>query len=176
MGSGTGTPVSGSIHYSSVIEVRALTRHLLGGQSTFNSTTRPTLTDVQTFLTRAGGLLNIALAGRGFSVPITNSTAKLACDDWVTAQAVEYVELTQRGTGYSDAEGSRTRVFAGLHRRASDFAKENELGFKRVGAEVGHRKSEGLGFSGQTLQADRADPDDTGLEQPKFTRGLFDHV
>src|SRR5512145_2945202 len=99
--------------YSSTSEVKAFTRHLLDGQSAFNSTTRPTGTELEKFIDRASGVLNLALGGGGFapSSVIANSTAKLACDDWVTSRAAEYVELTQRGTGYSDAEGSRTAAF-----------------------------------------------------------------
>lgn len=176
MGSGTGTPVQNGDFYGSITEVRAYTRHLLGGQSNFNSTTRPTATDIQEFLIRASGILNAALAGRGLVVPITNSTARLACDDWTVARATEYTEITQRGTGYSDAEGSRVRLFAGLHRSAGEFAKENELGFKRLGVPTAHKRSEGLGFSGATAQANRRDPDNPALERAKFRRGLFDHV
>ncbi len=165
-----------SFDYSSIAEVTAFTRHLLDGQPGFNSTTRPTAGDVTAFLRRCGGALNTALRGAGFQVPITNGTAKLACDDWVTARATELVELTQRGTGYSSKEGSRTGAFAGLHKSAADFAKENAIGFANLGVPRDKASGKGLLFTGQTAQADRGDPYNTGLEQPAFTRGMFDNV
>lgn len=160
--------------YSSTGEVRAYTRHLLAGQSTFNSTTLPTLTEVEKFIDRASGTLNFALAGVGFATPISNSTAKLSCDDWVTARAAEYVELTQRGVGFSDAEGSRTTVFHSLSRSATEFAKDARLGFINLGVTVSAAMSRGLKFTAQDAQADRADPTDSTLEQPVFKRHLFD--
>ncbi len=169
------TPVS-SFDYSSQNEVLAFTRHLLDGQSTFNSTTRPTSSDVTKFLQRCSGVLNTALQGAGFATPLSNSTAKLACDDWATVQAVKYVELTQRGTGYSDQQGSRTGAFAGLYKSAGDFVKENTLAFKRLGCTVLHSASEGLLFTGQSEQSDRTDPYDPSLQQPRFAMGMFDNT
>ena len=160
--------------YSSAAEVLAFTRHLLSGQTSFNSTTRPTSTEVSTFLSRAGGVLDTALAGAGLAIPVTNTTAKLACDDWVTSRVTEYVELTQRGVGYSEGEGSRVTAFRNLQKSAAEFAKANRQGFIRLGVSVSHPSSEGLAFTGMTVQADRSDPDDTSLEQPKFTRTKFD--
>lgn len=161
--------------YSSVGEVLAFTRYLLGGQTTFNTTTQPTATEVQKFIERASNVLDVALSGQGITTPVNVATARGACDDWVTARAAEYVELTQRGAGYSDAEGNRHSAFRNMHKAAADFAKENKLGFVRLGVTAGHGLSEGLQFTGQTAQADRADPDDTSLEQPMFKRNLFNN-
>ena len=162
--------------YSSTGEVKAFTRHLLDGQTGFNSTTRPNSTELEKFIDRASGVLNISLAQAGFlpSAFIANSTAKLMGDDWVTSRAVEYVELTQRGTGYSDQEGSRTHSFNGLSGSATQFVNDNKLGIQRIGVIQTYKMSDGLQFTGLTDQADRTDPQDTNLEQPFFRRGQFD--
>jgi hypothetical protein len=160
--------------YSTTSEVKAMTRHLLDGQSAFNSTTRPTGTEVEKFIDRASGALNVALSKAGLSTPVTNTTAKLLCDDWVTAKAVELVELTQRGVGFSGEAGSRTGAFKGLHAQAEEFAGANALGFKRLGAGVAHPTHEGLAFTGMAAHSDRADPEDPSKAQPAFRRGLFD--
>lgn len=159
--------------YGTVAEVVAYTRHLLDGATTYNSTTRPTATDVEKFIDRASGALNVALEGRGLTSPITNSTAKLICDDWVVSRAAMYTELTQRGTGYGGQEGSRIGGFKILYQEAQKFAAENALGFKRLGVGQQNKLSDGLAFTGQELQADRVDQDDTTLEQPVFTRHQF---
>jgi hypothetical protein len=161
--------------YGSVGEVLAFTRHLLGGQASFNSTTRPTLTEVEAFIDRASGQLNLALAGAGFAVPVSNSTAKLSIADWVVERAAEQVEMTQPGTGYSAEEGSRVAAFRRLNRRATEFVQQNSLAFKRLGLTVDHGRAEGLAFTGQGIAGDRVDPDDTALEQPKFKRSQFDN-
>lgn len=160
--------------YSSLEEVTAFTRHLLDGQSSFNTTTRPTRTEVVRFLGRLNDYLNIALIGQGLAVPITAAYAKGACDDWVTARAAEYVELTQRGVGYSEGEGSRVVTFRNLHKAANDFAKENHLAFVRAGVTQDYKLSSGLEFTALDAADQRSDPHDTSLAQPKFKRGLFD--
>ncbi len=162
--------------FSSVNEVTAFTRHLLDGQSAFNSTTRPTVTEVEKMIDRASGVLNTALALEGFapSAVYVNSTAKLACDDYVTQEAAKQVEMTQRGTGYGGEENSRVAAFNMGRRNAERFVRENALGFIRLGISQTYRKSDGLTFTGLEIQSDRSDPDDTSLEQPKFTRGQWD--
>ena len=99
--------------FSSVDEVVAFTRHLLDGNLSFNTTTRPTLLNVEKFIDRASACINIALYREGFtpSNVYANAVAKLVCDDWVTMMATKFVELTQRGTGYNANEGSRTDAF-----------------------------------------------------------------
>lgn len=159
--------------FSSVAEVVAYTRHLLDGQSTFNSTSRPTGTEVEKFIDRASGLVNVALSKAGFtpSSIYANSTAKLTCDDWVTNYAARYVELTQRGTGYSENEGGRLPAFE--IGSADDFVMSNKLGFIQLGISQSTKMSNGLSFTGLTSQADRTDQEDTSLEQPLFSRKQF---
>lgn len=163
--------------YSSADEVTAFTRHLLNGQVSFNSTTRPTGTELEKFIDRASGVLNLALAQAGFhpSDVYNNSTAKLACDDWTTTRAAEYAELTQRGSGFSDAEGSRTASFANLVKSAEQFTQLNRLGFVRLGVEQTYKLSDGLAFTGMDAQKDRPDPQDTSMEQPFAQRKQFDN-
>lgn len=162
--------------FSSIAEAVAFTRHLLDGELTFNSTTRPTGTEMEKFIDRVSGVMNIALSDNGFtpSEVYANSTAKLACDDWVTEKVVKYVELTQRGTGYSDEEGSRTAGFS-FYDEAVEFVSSMESGFVNIGITPSTKKSDGLAFTGLDVQSDRSDPDDTSLEQPFASRNQFDN-
>jgi len=162
--------------FSSTSEVKAFTRHLLDGWTGFNSTTRPTSTDLEKFIDRASGVLNVAIARAGFSPSSVraNSTAKLSCDDWVTNNATRYVELTQRGTGYSENDGSRTASFS-LQDAATEFIDVNSLGFVRLGISQGKKMSDGLSFTGLTVQSERTDQDDTSLEQPFAIRRQWDN-
>ena len=163
--------------FSSAAEVTAYTRHLLDGQNAFNTTSRPTVTELEKFIDRSSGRLNVAIAAEGFapSAVYGNSTAKLACDDYVTMKSAKYVEMTQRGTGYSVNEGSRLAAFEMDDRKENEFVADMALGWKRLGIAQTTRMSEGLQFTGLTVQSDRTDPDDTTLEQPKFTRGQWDN-
>ena len=160
--------------FSSTSEVKAFTRHLLNGQSSFNTTTRPSAVELEKFIDRASGMLNIALSQAGFtpSSIYANSTAKLTCDDWVTNKAARYVELTQRGTGYSEADGSRLKGFEIDDAKA--FVEMYKLGFINLGVGQSTKLSDGLSFTGLTAYADRSDKDDSSLEQPFATRHKWD--
>jgi hypothetical protein len=175
MGSTIDGEVVTSHDYSSVSDVLAFTRYMLDGQTSFNSTTRPTLTEVSRMISRASSIINAALAVSGFQIPITQADAKAALDDWVTQKAVQYIELTQRGVGFSGEEGTRQRSFGNLAKSAKEFVESNRLAFARYGAGVvvAHSLSEGLLFTGSDAAADRLDPSDSALAQPMFERGLF---
>ena len=163
--------------YGSAAEVVAFTRYLLAGQSTFNSTTRPTVTEVEKFIDRASGVLNVAISRVGFAPAQVraNSTARLECDDWVIARTAEYVELTQRGQGFGDEENQRYVSFRNMHKAAADFAKVSALGWQRLGVVRTSPLGEGLKFTGEDASDQRADPDDSTLRQPAFVRRQFDH-
>ena len=162
--------------YGTVVEVTALTKHLLDGESAFNSTSHPTITQIEKVIDRSSTDVNIALNTHGLTTPVTNTTAKLMLDDWVVGKATMFTELTQRGAGFNGEEGSRTSSFKTIGNDAMEFVEENVLGFKRLGVTVGHAKSDGLAFTALDDQDERADPDDSTLEQPVFTRGLFGSI
>ncbi len=159
--------------YSSSAEVLAFTRHYLDGQTAFNSTTQPTVTEVEKYIDRASGVLNVALSKEGLTTPISNSTAKLQCDDWVTSRAVEYVELGHRGSGFGGEEGQRYLGFRNMQKAAGEFAGMNSLGFKRLGVGVSDPVRQGLTFTGLSKRSARTDPSDTSLAQPHFRRDQF---
>ncbi len=158
--------------YGTVAEVLAYTRHVLGGESTFSENTNPTLSEVEDFIDRASGVLNNAVIGAGLSHSSlrANSTAKLACDDWVILRAVEQVELTRGGTGHD----GRQEAVASMYDEAAMFVAGYRQSWVRASITEDHRTSEGLGFSGLDVRSERTDPDDSTREQPKFRRGLFD--
>lgn len=164
--------------YSSVNEVTAFTRYLLQGQTAFNSTTLPTLTEVEKFIDRASAHINVALSKAGLSPSglYANSTAKILMDDWVTQRASEYVEFTQRGVGFNDAENERWTGFRNMAKAAANYVKDVELGLKRLGVTVDNPTSQGLTFTGLTAQANRADPENTSYAQPFFSRNQFNNT
>jgi hypothetical protein len=160
--------------YGSVAEIVALTRHVLAGSSTYTTSTRPTLAEVERFIDRVSGVLNSALAESGFSVPVSQSTAVLLCTDWVVTKVAQLVELTQPGFGFAEGMGSKKGA-GSLYNEACTFVTSNTLGLKRLGATVSHASSEGLAYTGMGISDDRPDRTNTAREQPKFKRGIFDN-
>lgn len=162
--------------YGSVEEVEALTAYALRGMAGFNHSTHPEVTQVERFIDRASGVLNNALLGAGFAPPDirANSTAKLACDDWVVSKAAAMVELTQPGAAFG--EGDLSSHYGGLYGDACEFVKSAALGFKRAGVDASSATSEGLAFTGIKRHEDRPDPTRTTREQPLFRRHAFDNT
>lgn len=154
--------------YGSLSEVAALARMYLRGQSTFNSTTRPTGTEVEKFIDRSSGVLNLALASEGFTIPVSQADAKRACDQWVVEKTVLMV------TAYHEAPDEAALWLTNMHKSAVEFVGSNEQGFKGLGVSVTDADSALMTFTGEGAQADRTDPDDTSLEQSLFTRRQFD--
>ena len=52
--------------------------------------------------------------------------------------------------------------------------RSNEEGFKTLGVSVTVESGAAVVFTATDAQADRADPDNTALEQPYFSRRQFD--
>ena len=162
--------------YGSLAEVAAFFTHNLDGESTLNSTTVPTATQVEKFIDRASGILNLAIVDAGLSDSSlrSNSTAKLSCDDWVVARAAEYAEVTRSGVGFTTETGTRVITLRNISKSAREFVMENKKAWKFQGITQTHRDSEGLSFTGLDSYDQRDDPDDTTLRQPLFRRQKFD--
>jgi len=122
--------------YGSVAEVAALTLRYTDSGS-YNATTRPTLSQVETFLDRVSGVLNVLLAGAGFAIPVTQPDAKLALDDFAVDQAAALAHAANGAGPY--APGSETL----RHRTprdviltaAREFVVEQAHGLEALGAE-----------------------------------------
>lgn len=163
--------------FSSTGEVRPYIRHMLDGETGLNEVSLPTADEVETMIDRISGRLNVAIwqAGIDPSNIYGNSTAKLDCDEYVTAQVVARVELTRPGEGYGEQEGSRHGAFLGLvEMTAEEFVDSREKAWRRMGVSVTDPVSQGLAFTALDKHDERSDPDDTTREQPKFRRGQFE--
>ena len=129
------------------------------------------------FLDEVSGVLNIAFSNAGFAPAdvIANSTAKLAGDSWVRTWAVSFVELTAPFQGLTGDGGDRASLMRSIYEDAETFVSKHAKGFKILGVPVTVADSDGIVFTGETLQADRADRTDSTLEKPFFERHKFDN-
>lgn len=158
-------------------EVAAYCRWLLGGAPAFDTSTKPTLAQVESMMDNVSGQINIAIRACGFtpSDVYANSTAKLAIDGWVNAAIAERVELTYPGTGFNDGQNTRTAGFRNLYKQANEFIEDICKGLKHSGIAVNKASSNGLAFTALNKRSERSDPTDTSREQPMFRRRLFDN-
>jgi hypothetical protein len=160
--------------YGDITSVVALTRIYLRGQTTYNSTTLPTRTQVDLFFDQVSGALNLALANKGFTTPLTQTDAVFACDMWVNGMVASLVEASQPTASFGSEDNPRSVLFARLGERADEWVAANQAGFAHLGVGQAASDSQGAFFTGQTAQSQRTDPLDTSLEQSLFTRRQFD--
>ncbi len=163
--------------YSSAEDVAVWTRHLIEGETTFNTTTAPTLTEVEDLIDEVSSILNIAFRNGGFapSAIKLNSTATQSADFWTRTWATSMVELTAPFQGLGGEDGDRSSLMRDIEGDAEAFVKNHALGFKREGVTVSDPESQGIAFTGETKQSDRVDKDNTSLEKPLFKRHQFDN-
>lgn len=160
--------------YGTLAEVAALNRFMLEGRDNWDNFTRPTSAEVNKFLDRASGALNVALNGSGFSTPVaTPTTAKLMLDDWVVSKVSQVVRMSHIG-GMTDDPSNPAAGFSSMYEAANEFVESNSLALKRAGLTVSQASSEGLVLTAMDKHTERADPDNTSREQPIFRRRQWD--
>jgi hypothetical protein len=114
--------------YGSVGGVAAYTRRLANASSTFDSTTRPTLVEVEAFLDQCSDVLNGWLVRSGYVIPVTNANAVNVLARYANIGAAGHVELSQRAGGYdADDENRRENKFLDLFALAESYIESGAL-------------------------------------------------
>jgi hypothetical protein len=153
--------------YGTVAGVAAYVAHLLPtSKTTFDATTRPTITQVEAFLDQQSAKLNAWLAMSGYSTPVTAVGAVTVLSNFANLGAAGLCELTQRAAGV-EAEGTNQREnkFLAEFKEAEAFITTGALaalGAGRVNAGPGVA---GLSVGGRTRGGGRL--------VPMFTRTSF---
>lgn len=130
----------GANSYGSVAEVASLVRRFTNNGS-FDTSTIPTLAQVEKYIDQVSSLLNMALAGEGFTIPITQADAKTACDSMVMEIASELVKVANSTgryftdkaleNGVSPMRAVRSEIYSWVVSQISGFAA---LGVSRGGS------------------------------------------
>jgi hypothetical protein len=138
----------GANSYGTVAEVGVLTPlYATAAGTTYSTTTRPTLAQVEKFVDRVSGIVNVLLAEAGFAIPVTQTDAKLALDDFVVMEAAGLAEYANgAGPFIAGSEQMRaatpTRIIV---RDAELFIEAHADGFEALGATRTRRLTYGLG-------------------------------
>lgn len=153
--------------YGTVEGVAAYVAHLLPtGAITFSAVTRPTVTQVESFLDQQSAKLNAWLAMSGYAVPVTAAAAVRVLANFANLGAAGLCELTQRAAGV-EAEGTNQREnkFLAEFEKAKAFIEGG--GFAALGAAQTNAGPGIAGFAvgGRTRGGGRL--------QPIFTRTSF---
>jgi len=151
----------GSNSYGTVAEVGALTPlYATATGTTYDATTRPTITQVEKFIDRVSAIVNVLLAEAGFAVPVTQADAKLALDEFVVMQAAHLAAYANgAGPFVSGGEEMRyttpTRV---ITKDAELFIADHADGFEALGATRIRTLTYGLECRTQTADGDDIHP------------------
>jgi hypothetical protein len=159
----------GAHSYGTAAGVGALTPIYTNGSGTFDTTTQPTLTQLEGMIDQVSAMMNAVLAASGFAIPVTQADIKLMLDMFVNQEAASIVEgINGSGRfGPSDKSGGKSR-FELISADVNSFIQTMAAGFERMGATRTYSALEGIAYR---------DSDDNGNQiNPIFQRGAFGNV
>ena len=151
--------------YGSVAEVAVLVKKYTTAGS-FDDDSHPTATQVEGFINKVCGLVNVLLTELGFTVPISQADAKLALDLFVVEEAAALCEAANSAGRFFSEQGRETGAFKAIQEDIEAFIEAHAVGFERLGATRGRSVTYGL---------DYWDTDDAGDDiEPIFSRKMMD--
>lgn len=121
--------------YGTVLQVAALTPLYATVSNSFSTTTRPTLSQVETFIDQVSATINLLLAAQGFSIPVTQADAARALAGFVVLEVVSLVEYAN-GAGPFIVEASQLRAATPsriILKDAEAFIASHAVGFEALG-------------------------------------------
>ncbi len=119
--------------YSTVAAVEAEERTYTNDAGAFDTTTFPTLATVETFMDELSVILDVQLANEGFSVPVTDARAVLACNRFVKDQTAKMVRAVNIGRSRG-ARRINLPQEGTLMERAAEWVQANARGLEAMGA------------------------------------------
>jgi hypothetical protein len=147
--------------YGTVVGVAAYTRRLANSNSTFDTTTRPTLVEVEAFLDQCSDVLNGWLARAGYVIPVTHADAARVLARYANLGAAGHVELSQRPGGYdAEDENRRENKFLDMFMLAEAYIESGALAALGAAIVSGSLPSpvSGLRVGGRTLSGQQLRP------------------
>jgi hypothetical protein len=135
--------------YGSTAGVAALTPRYANGSGVFDGTTRPTLTQVESFIDQVSSVLNTLLAENGFNIPVSQADAVRALSLFVNQEAAAIVEGVNGSGRFGPVQGGRpvqASRFTLIMRDVAEFISVNAAGFERLGATRTYSLTEGIAF------------------------------
>ena len=125
----------GANSYGTAADVAALCR-VYTNNGAFDTTTVPTLANVEGFIDQTSALVNTALAAQGFTVPIVQADAVLACKSMVV-QICSDLAHASNSAGRFFSERALTgglSIMATIRKDIADWVADNASGFTELGA------------------------------------------
>lgn len=156
--------------YASASDVAVYCDNLIGGASTFDASTCPTLVQVNVLITSGCGVLHTHLNSWGYSTPVTAGTALYEMlMDLNALYAAARAELSRINITLTPGERTRGQVFDQMF--WSGLERLQSMDLSLAGAT---RASTGKLYAGGISKDDKQDTiDDTDRVEPAFYRNMF---
>ncbi|MGH9158202.1 MAG: hypothetical protein ACRD1K_20730 [Acidimicrobiales bacterium] len=101
----------------------------------FNTTTRPSLEQIERYLDRVSGIVNTLLAQEGFTVPIADPIGKSALDQLTIEAVVELCHLTNSaGRFFTDRTLRSQNPMRIIREELANWIDEHSAGLENLGA------------------------------------------
>jgi len=125
----------GANSYGDATDVAALSQ-VWTNNGVFDGTTRPTITQVESFIDQVSGILNVALSGESFEIPITQDDAVLACKSIVSEIVSDMVAAANSSGRFftEKALNSGHSMMGQVRMEISDWVAGNSQGLQEIGA------------------------------------------
>ncbi len=152
--------------YASASDVAALCRNLIGSASNFDTSTRPTVAQVNTWLSAGCALINTIIFGRNYSAAVQPSSPAYEFVGLANAQfAAWQAERSLTLASVQAAERTRADMFKKDFNDSLNLIKTLSLGQAGVGQQSNV-------YTGGISQADKQDQEaDSDRVTPRFVRG-----
>jgi len=165
-----------STGYASASNVANYCRNLLGDSASFSSSTSPTLTAVNTWLSSGCSIIESRLSSYGYSIPVSTGTTLY---DWIsdlnTLYAAARAEMSRINVTLSPGERTRGQVFEEMFWKQLDQWKSMDL--TTTGATNNTSSNSILGqtlwVGGTSVASKDSYKDASDRVKPKFSKGMF---
>lgn len=156
---------TGANSYGSAANVAALTPRFTNS-GVFDTTTRPTIAQVETWIDQTSGTVNIMLAEMGFVIPVTQADAVLSLASLVTSSCADRaLYANQTGRFFTDAALEHgISIDKTLRNEIAAWVEAHAGGIEALGAT---RTNASAGSEIAYREADNAGDDVTPLFQRK---------
>jgi len=127
----------GANSYGTAADVAALADLYTNDLGAFGVTTIPTLAHVENWIDQISGIMNTALAGQGFDVPVTQSDAVLAIESFIVEAVVDLTHAANSSGRYFTAQALERGIsaMASIRKQILDWVSMFAEGLESLGAE-----------------------------------------
>jgi len=146
--------------YGTPADVAALVpRYTDSTTRVFNSSTRPTIQQVETYIDRISAILNVLLAEQGFAIPVVQQDAAMALAELVIESVIDLCHAANSaGRFFSDRELRGQSPMKILRNELADWIETHAAGFENLGATRSTSNAEQIGYRGEDEGGDSTFP------------------